>query len=149
MPMNHSLSLGYRLSFALLLAGLSLACGAQRHNTVRFVTATPADLKTAEQQDEVWYEVQAGDELPLHFVFAGVANGVNEMPLVLKAQKPFYFVSRKDGRFYFSFDGQTIAHEAGKFAITLVPGPPSNKAGILIYLGKPEEMEATLEAVGK
>jgi hypothetical protein len=56
-------------------------------------------------------------------------------------------VSRKDGSFFFSFDGKMIAGDAGKFAITLLPGPPSNRAAVIIYVGEPGDLQATMDAL--
>ncbi len=130
-----------------LVSLASMACAPAHAPPIRFVTASPAELTLAEDDKEVWYEVQEGDELPLVFLFSGVAQGLSDAPVVLKAQKTFYLVYRGDGSFRLSFDGKTFAENAGRVALTLIPGPPNNRAGLILYIGKPEDMEAAIAAM--
>lgn len=132
---------------ALAIALSALACAPTHAPPIRFVTASPAELTLADDQKEVWYEVQEGDELPLVFLFSGVAQGMSDVPVVLKAQKTFFLVYRGDGGFHFSFDGKTVAANAGRVALTLIPGPPANRAGLILYIGRPEDMETALKSL--
>jgi len=136
--------LGVFLSFAIFLGGCA---GGGMGPKVRVATATAAELKAVEGQDNVWYEFQPGDVVPVHVGFFGVVEGGAEGPAVFRAKQQFYFVMFKDRPMQISFDGKTFASpNANQTLIAVIPRKDGNGAqlGWLIYMGESGDPHAEL-----
>lgn len=112
---------------------------------VHFATASEEQLKSLQEEDVVWFEFREGDPVPLRFVLIGVVEGINEDVISGRARRTFYIVTFKDKPTQFSFDGQTLAQEAGKAAIILGNNEGNNEAAIVIYTGPPGEAPSELQ----
>ena len=126
----------------ILLALASGCAGAPAARRIRFVTATEADLRAADTEDQIWLEFRKGDQVPVDFLLVGVVEGISEPPVHARAARTFYLVLSKHGPPRFSFDGKTIVHQdAGRAAIALTRTKDANKnqVGVVVFLGKPED----------
>ncbi|MBI5536309.1 MAG: hypothetical protein HY898_26540 [Deltaproteobacteria bacterium] len=146
--MNDKLAGWFGLSAAALL---SAACFAPQGPHVRVATATPAEIEAVRDQDNVWYEFQPGDVVPVQFAFLGVAEGGSDRPSLLRAKRPFYFVMQKSGPMQISFDGKTFATpESLKAVVAVMPGEPKGgKVGWIIYMGESGDVKSEIDAVVK
>jgi hypothetical protein len=95
------------LIFVTLLATL-VGCGAPGGPRVRYAHATPADLAAVEGAKTVWYEFQAGDVVPMNFVFLGIFEASTPQPVRMVAQKNVWVVVTKNKKTAFSFDGRRL-----------------------------------------
>ncbi|MEZ4375877.1 MAG: hypothetical protein R3B07_34030 [Polyangiaceae bacterium] len=148
------MKLSSRLPLIALIGLLSFgaACVPQATGPkIRVATATPQQLADAEKEDQVWYEFQQGDVIPVHFAFLGVSEGGMREPLVFRAKQQFWFVTFKNGPMQISFDGKTFAGErAIQSLIAVVPRKDGQggQLGWIIYMGQgnPEaELKALIE----
>src|SRR5687767_1020972 len=98
---------------ALVLALFTVGCGATMGPKVRVATATPAELKAAEEADNVWYEFQPGDVIPVNLAFLGAFEGGARQPAVFRAKQRMFFVMFKNAPMQISFDGKTFAGPQG------------------------------------
>jgi hypothetical protein len=130
----------------LVLAGLT-GCGAGLSGPrVRFATATEQQLQAVQAEDIVWYEFRQGDEVPLHFVLVGVAEGENDKPIALRAKRTFYLVTFKNRPPAFSFDGKSIVtQDSGKVGITLGRIEGANRAAVVVFVGQQSDMPPDLQ----
>jgi hypothetical protein len=116
---------------------------------VRVATATPAQLEAAQGQDNVWYEFQPGDVVPIQFGFLGVVEGGSK-GAVLRAKQHFYFVMFKNAPMQISFDGKTFAGErASQALIGVIPRQDGRggQLGWFIYMGEAGDARAELAKV--
>lgn len=118
---------------------------------IRVATATAQELADAEQQDQVWYEFQQGDVIPVFFAFLGASEGGGRQPVVFRAKQHFWFVTSKNGPMQISFDGKTFAGQGAiQSMIGVVPRKDGQggQLGWIIYMGQgnPEaELKALIE----
>lgn len=140
------------ITICLLLTGIFLgACVKQPTGPrIRVATATLAELQSASKESSVWYEFQAGDVIPVQFGFLGDVEGGSDGKSVLRAKKPFYFVTSKNGPIRLSFDGKTLAGEnTNQSVIAVVP----HKSGVggelvwMVYMGAQGTPEAELDSL--
>ena len=139
-----------RLGLALLLTSLAVACGPQMGRRVRVATATPAELEAALNEDNVWYEFQPGDVIPVRIGFLGAMQGGADGPAGFRAKQQFFLVSSKNGPMRISFDGKTFAGPDGSQTLILVIPRKDGKGGQLgwlIYMGAAGNPEAELKAL--
>lgn len=138
--MNRSSLFACTALLALALGG----CGAAQGPRVRFVSATEAQLKAAEDERIVWYEFREGDSVPLATLFTGVVEG--GAPLKAVAKRTFWLVMEKGQPPRFSFDGEHIVEtNAGTAGIGLGRESGVNHVALLVYVGKPEDAPEALK----
>ena len=101
------------------------ACGPAMGPTVRVATATPAQLAEVEDKDNVWYEFQAGDVIPVQLGFMGVMEG-GSREAVFRAKQHFYFVMFQHAPMQISFESHI--HEAQSDRRVF---PPNTRARII------------------
>lgn len=120
---------------------------------VRVATATAAQLKAVEEEDQVWYEFQPGDVVPVAFAFLGAAEGGGRQPVVFRAKQRFWFVMSKQGPMQVSFDGETFAGQRAVQSLIAVVPRRDGQGGQLawmIYMGTGDaetELKQLIEAV--
>jgi len=115
--------------------------------TVRVATATPAQLAALEDKDNVWYEFQAGDMIPVQLGFMGVMEG-GSREAVFRAKQHFYFVMFQHAPMQISFDGKSFAGpNAHQSLIGVVPRKDGKggELGWVIYVGESGDAKAELE----
>jgi hypothetical protein len=141
-----------KLTFGCGLGGVFLAalaaCGPSMGPTVRVSTATAAQLAAVEDKDNVWYEFQAGDVIPVQLGFLGAMEGGSREPAVFRAKQHFYFVTYQHAPMQISFDGKTFAGpNASKSLIAVVPRKDGQggELGWVIYMGESGDPKAELE----
>ncbi|MBS2015043.1 MAG: hypothetical protein JST00_19285 [Deltaproteobacteria bacterium] len=124
-------------TFALLLPLLS-GCGMSAGPRIRFVSATAAQLKAAEDERIVWYEFRQGDEVPLATLFTGVVEGGTGTKAI--AKRTFWMVMEKNRPVRFSFDGEHVVEaNAGTASIGLGRESNINHVAVVVYVGRPED----------
>lgn len=132
-----------RLVLVLLLLPLA-ACAARGPNgpVVRFAQATPADLAAVEEAPEVWYHFVPGDRFPVIQLFAGMAEA-SSGPTEMVVKREFYLV-RKNGKIFFSFDGQRLVQNPfSRWAMIVGEGEAERGSiGVLQYVGPANEAPA-------
>lgn len=134
------------LSFALL----SSACGAAQGPRVRVATATQAELHAVEKEDNVWYEFQPGDIVPVHFGFLGAVEGGTDGPAALRAKQQFFLVTSQQGPLRLSFDGETFVGASSMQAIIAPVARKDGKGGALVwmvYMGESGDAEAEMDKI--
>lgn len=131
---------------SLCLSSLVLGCASGPRVQLRYATSSAADLERLEQEDTVWFEFREGDEVPLRFVAAGVAEGANETPIRVRATRTFWIVRFKNGPPAFSFDGEHTTLQSGRAALAFLPGEHGgpNELGLVVVLGRPEDLPVEL-----
>ena len=138
-----------RTSFALVVAltclfGVS-GCGAPQGPHIRFAQATSAQLQSAQNEEVVWYEFHAGDEVPMVFVLRGIVEADAPQAISLRATRDFQVVVFQDGRQFFSFDGRHLFQgELGKFGLFLTSNEGRPMTGVMLFIGQREVMPAEL-----
>lgn len=113
---------------------------------IRVATASAAELSAAEGKDNVWYEFQPGDVIPIQLAFLGVMEG-GSREAVFRAKQHFYFVMFQNAPMQISFDGQTFAGPNGSQSLIGVLPRPDGKGGQLgwfIYMGESGDPKAEL-----
>lgn len=113
---------------------------------VRVATASTEELRKVEDEDNVWYEFQPGDVIPVQLGFMGVMEG-GSREAVFRAKKHFYFVMFKNAPMQISFDGKTFAGPRGSQSlIAVVPREDGQggKLGWFIYMGEDGDPKAAL-----
>jgi hypothetical protein len=131
---------------ALALGG----CGAAVGPHVRVATATPEQLAAVEDADNVWYEFQPGDIIPVRLAFLGAMEGGSQSPAVFRAKQHFYFVMFKNAPMQISFDGRSFAGPAASQSlIAVVPRKEGSggQIGWVIYMGESGDPKAELKKV--
>lgn len=134
-----------------VLVGLSLvaACGPSMGPKVRVATATAAQLEAVENEDNVWYEFEPGDLIPIQLGFLGVVEGGSKAA-GFRAKQHFYFVMFKHAPMQVSFDGKTFAGPHGSQSLIGVIPREDGKGGQLawfIYMGESGDPQAELAKV--
>jgi hypothetical protein len=122
------------------------ACGPSMGPKVRVATATAEELRKVEDEDNVWYEFQAGDVIPIQLAFMGVVEG-GSREAVFRAKQHFYFVMFKNAPMQISFDGKTFAGPRGSQSLIGVVPREDGKGGKLgwfIYMGEEGDPKAEL-----
>jgi len=118
--------------------------------TVRVATATPAQLAAVEDKDNVWYEFQPGDVIPVQLAFMGVVEGGSREPAVFRAKQHFYFVTFQHAPMQISFDGKSFAGpQSSKSLIAVMPRSDGKggELGWVIYMGESGDAKAELQKV--
>lgn len=116
--------------------------------TVRVATATTEQLAAVEDKDNVWYEFQAGDVVPVQLGFMGVMEGGSREGAVFRAKQHFYFVMFQHAPMQISFDGKTFAGpNAHQSLIGVVPRKDGKggELGWVIYMGESGDPKAELQ----
>ena len=128
----------------LFLALLSAAgCGAPQGPHVRFAQASQAAIETARSSGQVvWYDFEAGDEVPIMFGLIGVSEAISEQPSRMVARRPFSIVIFPDGSTMFSFDGRSLTSPqvAARWSIALDADAEGGRAGLLLFIGEHEDL---------
>src|SRR5688500_15864055 len=98
------------LLFAFLLVStFVLGCGAPQGPHVRFAHSSMQEIEAARGQNQViWYDFEAGDEVPLMFGLVGVSEAISPQPARWVARRAFSVVVFPDGTTMFSFDGRSL-----------------------------------------
>lgn len=136
-----------RLASLALLALTLAACGAPQGPHVRFARASAAEIEAARDSGQVvWYDFDAGDEVPLEFGLIGVSEALTEQPARMVARRPFSIVMFPDGRTYFSFDGRSLTSPqmAARWSIALGSDANGGRAGLLLFIGQPGDLPPEL-----
>lgn len=137
------------MSAGALLCGVLLAgCMTANGPRVRVATATAEQLKAVEGKDQVWYEFQPGDVVPVALGFLGAMEGGSEQPLAFRAKQHFYFVMTKDRPMQISFDGSSFAGEnSSQSLIAVIPRKDGTggQLGWMIYMGESGDPKAELK----
>lgn len=123
-----------------------VACGPSMGPKVRVATATAEELRKVEDEDNVWYEFQPGDVIPIQLAFMGVVEG-GSREAVFRAKQHFYFVMFKNAPMQISFDGKTFAGAHGSQSLIGVVPREDGKGGKLgwfIYMGEEGDPKAEL-----
>ena len=113
---------------------------------IRVATASAAQLEAVDDQDNVWYEFEAGDVIPVQLAFLGVMEG-GSREAVFRAKQHFYFVMFKNAPMQISFDGKTFAGQHGSQSLIGVIPRADGKGGQLgwfIYMGESGDPKAEL-----
>lgn len=114
---------------------------------VRVATATQAELEAVRDQNNVWYEFQPGDTIPVQFLFFGAIEGGSEQSAVFRAKRQVFFVMFKNSPMRISFDGKSLAGPfSSQSIIGIVPRKdgPGAEIGWLIYMGESADAEGEL-----
>jgi hypothetical protein len=131
---------------ALGLALGAVACGPAVGPKIRVATATTQQIEAAEDQDNVWYEFQPGDVIPVQFAFLGAMEG-GSREAVFRAKQHFWFVMFKNAPMQLSFDGETFAgpHNSQSL-IGVIPRKDGQggQLGWFIYMGESGDPKAEL-----
>lgn len=132
---------------SLVACSLAVACGPAMGPKVRVATATPEELHAVEDQDNVWYEFQPGDVIPVQLAFMGVMEGGSKQAL-FRAKQHFYFVMFKHAPMQLSFDGKTFAGSHNSQSLIGVLPREDGKGGQLgwfLYMGESGDPKAELQ----
>jgi hypothetical protein len=136
-------------AFAALLA--LTACGAPQGPHVRLATAGPADLAAVKGKDNVWFDLEPGDTVPVNFALVGdIEGGSRPGQGLLRARKKVSIVMLKNQPMQFSFDGKTFASaNSAKFVIAALPRADGKgvELGWLVYVGQSGNMDEALEVL--
>jgi hypothetical protein len=141
-----------RAGLCLVVASTLLlgACGVATGPHIRVANAPAAELKAAENQDNVWYEFQPGDVIPVQFGYLGALEGGSRGPAAFRAKQHFFLVASKQGPMQLSFDGKTFAGPNASQSIIAVLPRKSGQGGQLlwiIYMGESGNPKAELQKV--
>lgn len=131
-----------------LLACVAGACGAPQGTHIRLAHASNAELDAAGQSGEVvWYDFEAGDEVPLQFGLLGVARAATDQPSPMIAQRPFSVVVFPDGRTFFSFDGSSLTpgNQAARWSFVVGSDVAGGRAGLLLFIGQQQDLPPELQ----
>lgn len=132
------------LSFALIALA---ACGAPRGPHVRFAHATRTEIEAARGRGQVvWYDFEAGDEVPLAFGLFGVSEAVTDHPTRMVARRPFSIVVFPSGETMFSFDGRSLTSPAyaARWSVALDADEAGGRMGMLVFIGLPGDLPPEL-----
>lgn len=117
---------------------------------LRVATATAEEIKAVEDQDNVWYEFQPGDVVPVQLGFLGVMEGGSRNPAVFRAKQHFYFVMSKNQPMQVSFDGKTFAGPNARQSLIAVLPREDGRGGQLawfIFMGESGDPKAALDTL--
>lgn len=130
------------------LSVLGSACATLPGPRVRFADVTEASLAELESEDNVWFEFEPGDEIPMVFVLTGMAEAATDAPIRFVAKRKFWIVqSRKTEKQYYSFDGKTVVTgDEARYSIMLgydaALGP---SLGVLLFVGEDSDLPDELK----
>ncbi|MGF1469699.1 MAG: hypothetical protein ACFCGT_26545 [Sandaracinaceae bacterium] len=130
-----------------LVAFACVACGGGTYPHVRFATASAAEIEAAQDSGQiVFYDFEAGDEVPLVLGLVGVARALTEPPVRLVAQRPFSIVLFPDGRTMFSFDGRRAidSSQVTRWTIALGANEEGGRALLLMFIGQAQDLPEEL-----
>jgi len=136
-----------KLSILLLAALGCVACGAPQGPHVRFASASPSEIEAAQATGEtIWYDFEAGDEVPLEMGLLGVAEAVTDQPIRMVAQRAFSIVVFPDGRTAFSFDGSSLvsAQRVARWSVALGHDAQRGRAAIVLFIGQAQDVPPEL-----
>lgn len=129
------------------LASMALGCGAPQGPHVRFARAIRSELEAARAQGRVvWYDFEAGDQVPVVFGLVGVSEAFAQQATPWVARRAFSVVVFPDGTTMFSFDGQTLTSStfAARWSLGLDADANGPNAAILVFIGQPQDMPPEL-----
>jgi hypothetical protein len=124
----------------------AVACGPAVGPQIRVATASAQEIAAAEDQDNVWYEFQPGDVIPVQFAFLGVLEG-GSRGAVFRAKQHFWFVMFKNQPMQLSFDGKTFAGAHNSQSLIGVMPRKDGQGGQIgwfIYMGESGDPKAEL-----
>ncbi len=136
------------LSLLLLALFACVGCGSVQGPHVRFATASASEIEAADASGQaVWYDFEAGDQVPLQMGLLGVAEAVTEQPIRMVAQRPFSIVVFPDGRTAFSFDGSSLvsARTVARWSIGLGTDGERGRAAIVLFIGQAQDVPPELQ----
>ena len=137
--MSKYVSSGGFMVMVALVALFSLACVKTPQGPhVHYARATPQDLASVENQATVWYEFKVGDQVPMSFVFIGMAEmAANNLRMVVKRH---FFIVRHNDRQFFSFDGRTLVQNPfSRWGMVIGRGQDRGNAAVMMYVGPANE----------
>jgi len=114
----------HRLTVFAAAALLVGACASPKPH-IHFASASEQQLNTA-SDEETWFEFRPGDEVPIAFLYKGVIEA--STPVKAKAIKQFWLVFRPKSPPRFSFDGESIASDAGSAGVLVGRDPASTRS---------------------
>lgn len=109
-----------------------------------------SELQEASSQDNVWYEFQPGDVVPVFFGFIGVVEGGTKQPAVLRANKQIFFVISKNHPIRLSFARKTYARDNANQAVLAIVPRRKGKGGQLawmMYIGEEGDPESAMDSL--
>ena len=124
----------------------AVACGPAVGPKIRVATATAQEIAAAEDQDNVWYEFQPGDVIPVQFAFLGALEG-GSREAVFRAKQHFWFVMFQNRPMQVSFDGKTFAGPHNSQSLIGVMPRKDGQGGQIgwfIYMGEGGDPRAEL-----
>lgn len=127
---------------------LGVGCGGGPVTHVRFATASSAEIQAArESNGVVWYDFEAGDEVPIRLGILGVAEAVTDPPIRLVTQRPFSVVVLPNGQTYFSFDRRrtVMSNMATRWTIGMIPGDNGGEVALITFIGLPQDLPQALQ----
>jgi hypothetical protein len=137
------------LLFALASAAtLVLGCGAPQGPHVRFAHSSMQEIEAARSDGRViWYDFEAGDEVPLMFGLVGVSEAISPQPARWVARRAFSVVVFPDGTTMFSFDGHSLTNAtfAARWSIGLDADAQGPSGAILLFIGEQQDLPAELQ----
>ena len=125
-----------------------VACGAPQGQHVRFARASASEIDAARESGQlVWYDFEAGDEVPMSLGLLGVAEAITEQPVRMVAQRPFSILIYPDGRTAFSFDGSAVVsgQTSARWSIALGSDENGGRAALVLFLGPHQLIRQMLE----
>lgn len=133
--------------FGLLFLPLCVACGAPQGPHVRFAHASGAEIEAAQGSGQVvWYDFEAGDDVPFGLGLLGIAEAVTEEPVRMVARRDFSIVMFPDGRTMFSFDGRSLvsSQSVARWSIALGAHEGQARGVIVLVLGRRQDLPEEL-----
>lgn len=125
------------------------ACGGPQGQHVRFARASSGEIEAARSSGEVvWYDFQAGDEVPMSLGLLGVAEAVTEQPVRMVAQRPFSIIVYPNGTTAFSFDGSSVVsgQTSARWSIALGSDENGGRAALVLLLGPHQLIRQIVES---
>ncbi len=129
------------------LALVAIGCGGAPGRHLRFARASQAQIEEAQRSRQVvWYDFEAGDEVPLEFGLLGVSEAIADAPIRMVAQRPFSIVLFPDGRTAFSFDGRSLraAQTTARWNIALGADENGGRATLVLFIGEEQDIPREL-----
>ncbi len=127
---------------------LASACGAPQGPHVRLARASPSQIEAAANSGQaVWYDFEAGDDVPLEFGLLGVSRAVTDQPIRMVAQRPFSIVILPGGQTYFSFDGHSLtpANQAARWSMAIGSDESGGRAALILFIGQRQDLPQELQ----
>ena len=133
------------------LLSVNLAgCGVSRGPRVRVSTATAEELKAVDGEPVVWYEFRKGDIVPFGQLFYGVAEGLPERPMHVRATRDFWLVFRQNGPVALSLDNKSLVwggQSTGRTILMVTKNQDGRGGQVnwMTYMGESRDAEGELQ----